>query len=277
MAAALNPKSLISVGDMKIIEHVLDMKTGYVLDFSDRSFNNFIALEIGVDATAENYLTDGNSKAKRFRRILHSIPIDQQAKLLRALQQYRSSTTRRHPRNLLDDEWSDSFLRIVRRLEEQAESGDIAHVSSAWTGRRSLREQVFIVRQLAPIALNEINVLAKTIENERFNDPLTADALLCLRELHSQIGELISAVDRGSMMREAVEAFEANRERLVFYLREGAKLTLVAPSMTFGIMHILAWISGVPIDSTMVSTVFGAIVGADALKSINKNSGLASR
>lgn len=77
------------------------------------------------------------------------------------------------------------------------------------------------------------------------------------------------------MTRQAVEAIEKNRQRLTNYMAEGAKLAVVAPTMTFGVMHILAWITGVPIDSTMVSTVFGTIVGADALKSFNKKSSLA--
>ena len=89
------------------------------------------------------------------------------------------------------------------------------------------------------------------------------------------LGELISAVDRGSMTREAVEAIEAKRTKLAQYLREGAKLTIVAPTMTFGIMHVLAWIAGVPIDSTMVSTVFATIVSADVLNSLTKRSSLA--
>jgi hypothetical protein len=134
---------------------------------------------------------------------------------------------------------------------------------------------VAIVRGLAPVALREIDELATIVESRRFNDPITADAVQCLRELHQQLGELISAIDRGSMTREAVEAIEANRQKLVHYIGEGAKLTMVAPTMTFGIMHVLAWMTGVPIDSTLVATVFGAIVGADALKSFNKKSSLA--
>lgn len=124
--------------------------------------------------------------------------------------------------------------------------------------------------------MREIDELASIVESRRFNDSITAEAVQCLRELHRQLGELISAIDRGSMTREAVEAIEANRQKLGHYLREGAKLTMVAPTMTFGIMHVLAWLTGVSIDTTLVSTVFGAIVGADALKSFNKKSSLAS-
>src|SRR3546814_7020185 len=58
--------------------------------------------------------------------------------------------------------------------------------------------------------------------------------------------------------------------KLVHYVHGGAKLMVVAPAMTLGIMHLLSWLSGVPVDSTMVSSVFGTIVAADTLKSLGK-------
>ena len=275
MTSAPDPKPLISPADMQVVERVLNMNTGYVLDFSDRTFDEFIAHEIGVDATAPRYSVDGGSKAKRLRRILHSLAGGQQAKLLRAFLKYRDSPAREGAVDLLDDEWRRSYDEIIRGLERQVTEADNTYAASSWTGRRTLREQVAIVRGLAPVAFREVDELASIVESKRFNDPITADAVQCLRELHQQLGELISAIDRGSLTREAVEAIEANREKLVRYIREGAKLTLVAPTMTFGIMHVLAWITGVPIDSTLVSTVFGTIVGADALMSVNKKSSLA--
>jgi hypothetical protein len=252
------------------------MNAGYVLDFSDRTFDEFISREIDVDATAPRYSADGRSKAKRLRRILHSLTGGQQAKLLRAFLRYRDSPVRKEAVDLLDDEWRRSYDEIIRRLEEQVAEVDNTYAASSWTGRRTIREQVAIVRGLGPVALREIDELASLIESKRFNDPITADAVQCLRELHKQLGELISAIDCGSMSREAIERIEENRQNITRYVKEGAKLTVVAPAMTFGIMHILAWVTGVPIDSTLVSTVFGAVVGADALKSFNKKSSLAS-
>jgi hypothetical protein len=275
MATAPDPKPLISPADMQVVERVLNMSTGYVLDFSDRTFDGFVAHEIGIDATAPRYSVDGGSKAKRLRRILHSLTGGQQAKLLRAFLKYRDSPARGGGVDLLDDEWRRSYDEIIRGLEQQVTNADNTYAASSWTGRRTIREQVAIVRGVAPVALREIDELASIVESKRFNDPITADAVECLRELHEQLGELIAAIDRGSMTRQAVEAIEGNRQRLAHYIREGAKLTVVAPAMTFGVMHVLAWITGVPIDSTLVSTVFGAIVGADALKSFNKKSSLA--
>ncbi len=277
MAATLDPKPLISPSDMQVVERVLNMSTGYVLDFSDRTFDGFVAHEVGIDATAPRYSVNGGSKAKRLRQVLHSLTAGQQATLLRAFLKYRDGPARGGAVDLLDDEWRKSYNEIIRGLEQRVTDADNTYAASSWTGRRTIREQVTIVRGIAPVALREIDELASIIENKRFNDPITAEAVQCLRELHEQLGELIAAIDRGSVTRQAVEAIEGNRQRLIHYVKEGAKLAVVAPTMTFGVIHILAWITGVPIDSTLVSTVFGAIVGADALKAFNKKSSLASQ
>lgn len=50
MPTTLEPKPIISPTDMQVVERVLGMKGGYVLDFSDRTFDEFLAHEIGVDA-----------------------------------------------------------------------------------------------------------------------------------------------------------------------------------------------------------------------------------
>ena len=215
------------------------------------------------------------SKAKRLRKILPTLSAGQQAKLLGNFLRYRDSPAREGQVDLLDQEWRQAYQQIVDRIDQQVRDADQSYAASTWTGRRTMREQVVIVRELAPVALAELDALASLIESKRFNDAMTADAIKCLRQLHEQIGELIGAVDRGRMTRQAVEAIEANRQRLMHYVEEGAKLTMVAPAMTFGVMHILAWVTGVPIDSTLASTVFGAIVGADALKSFGKRSSIA--
>lgn len=277
MATKPAPQPHISPADMQVVERVLGMKSGYVLDFSDRTFDEFIAHEVGVDATAPRYLEDGGSKARRLRRVIPSLSAGQQAKLLRAFLDYRDSPGRDSRVDLLDDEWRAAYLKVIDRLQQRVSEADKTYAASSWTGVRTIREQVAIVRGLAPVALTEIDALADLIENKRFNDPITADAVQCLRDLHQQLGDLIDAIDRGAMTRAAVEAIEANREKLVHYVKEGAKLTMVAPAMTYGIMHILGWLTGVPIDSALVSTIYGSIVGADALKAMNKKSSLAPK
>jgi hypothetical protein len=277
MATAANEevdrKPLLGPREMDVVERVLEMGSGYVLDFSDRTFDEFVALEVDVDATAPRFSVDGGSKARRLRRILPSLPPRQQAKLLRALLDYRDSPARA---KLLDDEWRTAFVAIIARLEALEDQdppwpGRRAAVSaSAWTGRRSLREQFAVVRGLVPIAAKDIETLADMVEARRFNDQVTADAVACLRELHAQLGELIAAVDRGSLTKALMAAVEANRTRFVTLLRDGAKVTAVAPAMTLGVVHILSWLTGVPTDSTMVAGVYGSLLAADVLTSISK-------
>ncbi len=268
-----DPKPLLAPREMEVVERVLEMSTGYVLDFSDRTFDEFVANEVDVDATAPRFSIDGGSKAKRLRRILPSLPSYRQAKLLRAFLEYRDSPARAKP---LDDEWRRAFVTIIEKLETFGDQDPpwpgrpVAVSASAWTGRRSLREQMAVVRGLVPMALRDVEALADMVEERRFNDQLTADAVTCLRELHAQLGELITAVDGGNLTQSLVAAVEANRKSFITLLREGAKITTVAPAMTLGVVHILSWLTGVPADSTMVTGVFGSLLAADALKSIDK-------
>jgi len=146
--------------------------------------------------------------------------------------------------------------------------------ASAWTGQRTLREQIAIIRGLAPMAAEEVEALADLVEKRRFNDPMTADAIACLRELHSALGQLIAEVDRGSLTQTALKKIEANRQKLLGLLREGAKMTVVAPAMTLGVINILSWMNGVNTDSTMVAGIYASILGADALKSIGKRTSI---
>src|SRR3546814_12183643 len=106
------------------------MRSGYVLDLNNREFDDFIAHEVGIDATAPRYSTDGNSKAKRLRRILHSLPAAQQAKLLRGFLEYRDSPARPETVGLLDDEWRVAYNRIIAALDEQIAVADQTHSST---------------------------------------------------------------------------------------------------------------------------------------------------
>ncbi|HEX7820256.1 MAG TPA: hypothetical protein VF463_06515 [Sphingobium sp.] len=177
-------KPLISLTDMEVVERVLNMKGGYVLDFTDRTFDEFIAHEVGIDATAPRFSKDGGSKARRLRRIIPSLPANQQAKLLRAFMKYRDSPGRDSRVDMLDQEWRDAYGNVIEALEQQVADADVAYAASSWTGRRTVREQVTIVRGLAPLALGELEALADLIESRRFNDPITADAVQCLRDMH---------------------------------------------------------------------------------------------
>lgn len=53
--------------EKEIIEEFLGMDGGYVLDFTDRSYDSFFRDEVGIDIRHNKYARYGNSKAKRLR------------------------------------------------------------------------------------------------------------------------------------------------------------------------------------------------------------------
>jgi hypothetical protein len=59
--------SALSVADRRILEKFLRMDSGYVLDFSDRAFGEFVLDAVGLDIHAEKYTAWGTSKAKKLR------------------------------------------------------------------------------------------------------------------------------------------------------------------------------------------------------------------
>jgi len=58
--------------DKAKIESFLGMKTGYVLDFSDRTFQEFIGESVGIDIYDEKYMYASGSKANRLRAYIKS-------------------------------------------------------------------------------------------------------------------------------------------------------------------------------------------------------------
>ena len=50
------------------LEKLFDMDGGYVLNFSDRTFNDFVLETVNIDITENKYQQIGTSKAKRLRQ-----------------------------------------------------------------------------------------------------------------------------------------------------------------------------------------------------------------
>jgi len=47
------------------LENLFDMSGGYVLDFTNRTFSDFIQDKINIEIYIDKYADDGDSKAKR--------------------------------------------------------------------------------------------------------------------------------------------------------------------------------------------------------------------
>jgi hypothetical protein len=59
--------SSLSLIDKRRLEELFNMSSGYVLNFSDRTFGDFFVEIVKIDIHSEKYQTNGSSKAKKLR------------------------------------------------------------------------------------------------------------------------------------------------------------------------------------------------------------------
>lgn len=78
----------LTVLEKQKLENVLGMASGYVLDFSDRSFAEFVLKSTGLNIDDATYRVNGDSKAKRLRTFWQNEPNHIVGKLLNALLDY---------------------------------------------------------------------------------------------------------------------------------------------------------------------------------------------
>ena len=111
--------------DIPILDRVFGMEGGYVLDFSNRTFEAFFLEELGVDIYDDRWAALGNSKANRLRCYLRQSDGYTALQTLKTLWEYReaSSVTADYP----DLEYTvrAAYFRIVERL------GGTPHESAA--------------------------------------------------------------------------------------------------------------------------------------------------
>ncbi|CAN5391860.1 hypothetical protein BH09PSE1_BH09PSE1_02230 [soil metagenome] len=112
--------------DIWLVDQALGMDQGYVLDFSDRTFNDFIKRTFSIDVTAPTYTVDGTSKAKRMRAFLRALVPGAQAEVLRAFWAYRQKSPTAHP--TLEPRVEKAFLEMVARLEGGSQPIDLGVV-----------------------------------------------------------------------------------------------------------------------------------------------------
>jgi Abortive infection C-terminus len=104
--------------DRNFLDEVFEMGSGYVLNFSDRTFAEFFESELSVDIDDPKYRSNGSSKGKRLRAFLQIESEALVAKALRALWEYRDDV--RGPFDTQDEtvrHQKDRFFNIVHSIE----------------------------------------------------------------------------------------------------------------------------------------------------------------
>lgn len=101
---------MVSTLDLRAIDTVLEMGSGYVLDFTDRTFAEFFR-DYGVRIDDPKYSVEGGSKAKRLRYFLRVTPPPLSGKVLAGLMEYRLASSG----NVDPGAW-DTVAKVAARL-----------------------------------------------------------------------------------------------------------------------------------------------------------------
>lgn len=113
---AASSDSRIRSMDVPVLDRVFGMESGYVLNFSNRTFAEFFREELGVDIDDPRWEVEGGSKAKRLRFYLRQADRRTALETLNAMWEYRevSRLTADYPE--LDDSVRAAYFRIIERL-----------------------------------------------------------------------------------------------------------------------------------------------------------------
>jgi hypothetical protein len=104
-----------------IIVSFLGMKTGYVMDFTDRTFQEFIGDAVGLDIDDEKYHYASNSKANRLRQFIKVESNYTVGKLLSAFCDYWLSKVHTGEIDYRDDEnLYKECTKIAERLKQES-------------------------------------------------------------------------------------------------------------------------------------------------------------
>lgn len=105
--------------DMRFFDEVFEMQSGYVLDFSNRTFAEFFDSELSVNIDDQKYFQGGTSKANRLRTFLQIEKESIVARALCALWEYRDAI--RGPFNKQDEKvrhQQDRFFQIIQTIDK---------------------------------------------------------------------------------------------------------------------------------------------------------------
>lgn len=141
--------------DFPILDKVFGMESGYVLDFTDRTFAEFFRDELRVDIDDPCWALQGKSKAKRLRYFLRNGNRKTVLDTLYSLWEYREASSVTHKYPELDDGVLVAYSRIVQRfggkppaLETPSTVPVISQIDE--TTASSLIERLLEVTKLSP-------------------------------------------------------------------------------------------------------------------------------
>lgn len=207
----------LRAGEMSVLEHVLEMGSGYVLDFSDATFGRFFDGDLGLDIDDDKYRDLGTSKGKRLRSFLRQEDDATVARALRALWDYRANMQSRWSQQE-DPAVSGRFFDIVHRLEGDAGLPNADGIEK-FSDNETLEELVSAIGR--DVQANKPQAALDRLHTycmKKFAHLLTARGIPCDRDdpLHSRVGKYVKALEAEGrvrpislrIMKSAISVFE---------------------------------------------------------------------
>ena len=118
------------------------MGSGYVLNFSDRTFAQFFAEELNIDIEADVYKRNGTSKAKRLRCFLQAVDKPTLTRTLEKLWEYREAIRLRDGREEAVKNAYGRFTSLIGQLQGQTPTPPNLHQTSVPAFNRQLVSQL---------------------------------------------------------------------------------------------------------------------------------------
>jgi len=118
--------------DMRLIDQVFGMESGYVLDFSNRTFSEFFEDEFGINVYQDKYQLRGGSKANVLRGFIDVEDGYLVGKALRKLYDYRTQAiVSADPARALPEVLEKRFFDLIGRIESGVSPPVLTSLSGA--------------------------------------------------------------------------------------------------------------------------------------------------
>jgi Restriction endonuclease len=112
--------------DMMFLDDLFEMRGGFVLNFSDRTFTLFFAEELDIDIDDPIYAQTGGSKGKRLRCFLRTVDKASVVRTLKVLWEYREALRLRAGSDEKVENAHGRLLSLIDRLEGRPDSASSA-------------------------------------------------------------------------------------------------------------------------------------------------------
>lgn len=176
--------------EMRFLDSIFDMGGGYVLDFSNRTMDEFFMEELEIDISHEMFSKDGTSKARRVRCLLQNADHPTVVRVLEALWNYRQSMrgARKAEEDVMNAE--GRFLSLLESIRSPGQHAEVvrnpfaaATLIDQGQVLNALKQRLYDLRDLPP--------QKRGYEFEGFLKELFDSSRLQARSPFSLVGEQI--------------------------------------------------------------------------------------